>query len=130
MVGEAVTDKAQTTLLDVLLDGVESLLLGDLQLGVRPARNLDDHVEDAIVGIGEKRDIVEGRDDGVVVLLDEHTVFWTKSGESLFLSEIIWGDVPRVLAAPIWRVVYSDELAGQHDDDDIKDSEETDETWI
>ena len=61
MVGEAVTDKAQTTLLDVLLDGVESFLLGDLQLGVRPARNLDDHVEDAIVGIGEKRDIVEGR---------------------------------------------------------------------
>ena len=53
-----------------------------------------------------------------------------RGGESLFLSEIIWGDVPRVLAAPIWRVVYSDELAGQHDDNDIKYSEETDETWF
>ena len=47
----------------------------------------------------------------------------------MYLLEINWSDVPRVLAAQIWRVVYSDELAGQHDDD-IKDSEETDETWI
>lgn len=31
LVGETVTDEAQLALLDVLLDGVEELLLGDLE---------------------------------------------------------------------------------------------------
>ena len=70
MVGEAVSDEAQLAALDVLLDGIEGLLLGDLHLGVRPARDLDDHVEDALGLVGEERDVVKGRDDGAV-LLDE-----------------------------------------------------------
>lgn len=72
---EAVANKAQAALLDVLLNGVESLLLGDLHLRVGPAGDLHDHVEDAIVGVGKERDVVEGGNDGVVSgPLDEHTV--------------------------------------------------------
>ena len=54
MVREAVADVAQTAPLDVLLDGVEGLLLGDLHLGVGPAGDLDDHVQDAVVLVGEE----------------------------------------------------------------------------
>lgn len=70
MVGEAVTDEAQLALLDVLLDRVECLLLGDLHLCVGPAGDLDDHVEDAIVPVSEERDVMEGGDD-VSILFDE-----------------------------------------------------------
>ena len=73
VVGEAVADEAETALLDVLLDGVEGLLLGDLHLGVGPAGDLDHHVQDAIVLVGEEGDVVEGRDDAAV-LLDVHPV--------------------------------------------------------
>ena len=73
MVGEAVANIAQSALLDVLLDGVEGLLLGDLHLRVGPARDLNNHVQDAIVLVGEEGDVMEGRDDAAV-LLDEHTV--------------------------------------------------------
>ena len=72
--GEAVTHIAQATLLDVLLDGVERLLFGDLHLGIGPAGNLDDHVENAIVPICEERDVMERRDD-LAVLLDVNAVF-------------------------------------------------------
>lgn len=75
VVGEAVADEAETTLLDILLDRIEGLLLGDLHLGVGPARDLDNHVEDAIALVGEKRNVVEGRDD-LAVLLDEDAVVW------------------------------------------------------
>ena len=75
VVGEAVADVTQAALLNVLLDGVEGLLLGDLHFRVGPARDLDDHVQDAIVLVGEERNVVEGGDDGLVGrLLDEHTV--------------------------------------------------------
>ena len=73
MVGEAVADVAEAALLDVLLDGVEGLLLGDLHLGVGPAGDLYDHVEDAIVLVGEEGDVMERRDNGAV-LLEEHAV--------------------------------------------------------
>lgn len=73
MVGEAVADETQATLFDVLFDGVESLLLGDFHLGVGPAGDLDDHVEDAIVPVGEKRDVMEGGND-LTVSLDVHSV--------------------------------------------------------
>jgi hypothetical protein len=74
VVGEAVADVAQAALLDVLLYGVKWLLLGDLHLSVRPARHLNDHVENATVLIGKEGDVVEGRDD-IAVMLDEDTVF-------------------------------------------------------
>lgn len=53
VVREAVADVTETTLLDILLDGVECLLFGDLHLGVGPSGNLDDHVEDTVVLVGE-----------------------------------------------------------------------------
>jgi len=67
VMGEAVANETQTTLLDILLDGVEWLFFADLKLGVGPAGNLDDHVEDAIALIGKKRDVVEGGEDGSVL---------------------------------------------------------------
>ena len=73
VVGEAVADETQAALLDVLFDGVEGLLLADFHLGVGPAGDLDDHVEDAIVPVGEKRDVVEGGDD-LAVSFDEDSV--------------------------------------------------------
>jgi hypothetical protein len=74
VVGEAVAHIAQAALLDVLLDGVERLLLGDFHLGIGPAGNLDDHVENAIVPICKERDVMERRDD-LAVLLDVDAVF-------------------------------------------------------
>ena len=73
VVREAVADVAQTALLDILLDGVEGLLLGDLHLGVGPAGDLNNHVEDPVVLVGEEGDVVEGRDD-LAILLDVHAV--------------------------------------------------------
>jgi len=63
MVGEAVPDVAQSTLLYVLLDRIEGFFLGNFHLGVGPAGNLDYHVEDTLVLIGKERDVVEWRDD-------------------------------------------------------------------
>jgi len=60
MVGEAVADETQLAFLDILLDWIERLLLGDFHLRVGPARNFDDHVQDAIVLVGKERDVVEG----------------------------------------------------------------------
>ena len=75
MVGEAVAYVAQTAFLDILLNGVEELLLGDLHLSVSPARYFNDHVEDAAVLVGKEGDVVEGRDD-TAILFDINAVFW------------------------------------------------------
>ena len=75
VVREAVTDVTETALLDILLDGVERLLLGDFHLGVGPTGDLDDHVEDAIGLVGKQRNVVPRRDD-LSLLLSEHTVLW------------------------------------------------------
>ena len=110
VVGEAVAHVAQATLLDVLFDGVERLLLGDFHLGVGPAGNLDDHVEYAIALIGEERDVVE-RGDDLAILLDEDAMFWSSiialsAVAFTFLEE----DIPRVFGAPMSRGVYSEEV--------------------
>ena len=75
VMGEAVSNETQTTLFDVLLDGVERLLLGDLELGVGPTGDLDNHVEDAVALIGKERNVVEGGDDGSIVFRI-YTMFW------------------------------------------------------
>jgi hypothetical protein len=67
VVRKAVADEAQTALFYVLFDGVEGLFFAYFHLGVGPAGHLDDHVEDAIVLVGEEGDVVEGRDDATVV---------------------------------------------------------------
>jgi hypothetical protein len=109
VVGEAVAHIAQATLLDVLLDGVERLLLGDFHLGIGPAGNLDDHVENAIVPICKERDVMERRDD-LAVMLDVDAVFcyidWIlEAGRSHVCQKV---DIPRVLGAPISRGPYSE----------------------
>jgi hypothetical protein len=108
VVGEAVAHVAQATLLDVLLDGVERLLLGNFHFGVGPAGNLDDHVEDAIVPICKERDVVEGRDD-LAVVLDVDAMFCYIDGcveiPEAMGSHGLEADIPRVLGAPISREV-------------------------
>jgi hypothetical protein len=73
VVGEAVAHVAEATLLDVLLDRIEGLLLGDLHLRVCPARDFDDHVENRLALVGKERNVMEGRND-LSILLDEHPV--------------------------------------------------------
>jgi hypothetical protein len=106
LVGEAVADVAKLALLDILLDGVEGLLLGDLlrskrsvqtflhmrailcagatyfKLGVGPARDLNNHVEDGLLLVGVQRDIVERR-DGHAILLDVDAVLEGVRGSDL-----------------------------------------------
>jgi hypothetical protein len=67
VVGEAVANETQTTLFDVLLDGVERFLLRNLDLGVSPTGDLDNHVEDAIALVGKKRNVVEWGDNSSVL---------------------------------------------------------------
>ena len=109
MVGEAVAHIAQATLLDVLLDGVERLLLGNFHLGIGPAGNLDDHVENAIVPICKERDVMERRDDELAVLLDVDAVFcyidWILEARRSHVCQK--ADIPRVLGAPMSRGLYS-----------------------
>lgn len=104
VVGEAVADEAQLAALDVLLDGIEGLFFRDLHLRVGPTGDLDDHVQDALGLVGEERDVVEGRDNGAI-LLDIDAVFCSidkVSGQAAGRNR-----VPRVLGAPTRRVVYS-----------------------
>ena len=75
VVGEAVADKPQAALLDVLLDGVEGLLLGDFHLCVGPARNLNNHIQDSIILVSEKRNVMEWGDD-ISVLLDKDAMVY------------------------------------------------------
>lgn len=79
VMGEAVANKTQATLLNVLFDGVERFILGDLKLSVGPTRNLYNHVEDAIVLVGKERNVVEGGDDGSVLFRID-AVFWQRGG--------------------------------------------------
>ena len=67
MVREAVANETQAALLNILLDGVERLILGDLKLGVGPTGDLDNHVEDAMALVSKERNVVEGGDDGSVL---------------------------------------------------------------
>jgi len=73
VMGEAVANVSQPALLDILFDRVEGFLLGNFHFGVGPAGNLNDHVEDAIILVSEERDVMEGRDDGSI-LLNENTM--------------------------------------------------------
>ena len=105
--GEAIANETQATLLDVLLDWIEWLLLGDLELCVGPTRDLDNHVEDAIALVGKKRDVVEWGDDGSILFRID-AMFWRRADEStgMDVRETIQ-DVPKVLGAPTTRVENS-----------------------
>lgn len=82
LVGEAVADEAKLALLDILLDGVEELLLGDLKLAVGPSRDLDDHVQDGLLLVGKERNVVEGR-HGDAILLNVDAVLQSVLGGNL-----------------------------------------------
>ena len=45
----------------------QQFLLGDLELGVGPAGDIDSHVQDAIALVGKEGDVVKGGDDGSVL---------------------------------------------------------------
>ena len=60
VVRETVADVTQATLLDVLFDGIKWLFFTDLHLRVRPARDLNYHVENSIVLVSKKWNVVEG----------------------------------------------------------------------
>lgn len=47
--------------------------IANLQLGIGPARNLDNHVQDCLILVGIERDVVERR-DGDAILLDVDAV--------------------------------------------------------
>jgi len=71
LVWEAVADESKLALLDILLDGVEKFLLGDLKFTVGPSWDLDDHVENCLLFIGIQRNVVEGRDwDSILLNVD------------------------------------------------------------
>lgn len=53
-----------------------------LKLGVGPARNLNHHVQDGLLGIGVQGNIVERR-DGDAILLDVHPVLEGVGGSDL-----------------------------------------------
>lgn len=53
-----------------------------LKLGIGPARDLDNHVEDGLLGIGKQGDVVEGR-QGQAILLDVHAVLEGVGGGDL-----------------------------------------------
>ena len=109
VVGETVANETQTTLFNVLFYGVERLVLGDLELGVGPAGDLYDHVEDTIALVGEERDVVEGRDDGSV-LFRVDAMFWRESVSRLATDgREMDRDLPKVLGAPMTRVENSGE---------------------
>lgn len=73
LVGKAVANVSKLALLDVLLDRVEELLLGDLKLSISPSRNLNNHVQDGLLLVGIEGNIVEGG-DGNAILFDVDTV--------------------------------------------------------
>jgi len=114
VVGEAVANETQTTLLDVLLDGIEWLFLGYLEFGVGPAGDFDNHVEDAIALVGKERNVVEGGDDGSV-LFWIYAMFWREvvNKPATDVREIV-RNLPKVWGAPTTRVensVEGDEVA-------------------
>jgi len=75
VVGEAVSDETELSLLGVLEDGVQGLALANLHLGVGPSRNFDNHVEDGLLLVRPQGDVVEGRQDiAGSLVLDENSV--------------------------------------------------------
>ena len=83
MVGKAVANIEQSTLLDILLDGIEGLFFRDLHFGVGPTGNLNDHVEDAVVLVREEGNVVPWADGGLSnSRFEVGAVLWERSGKA------------------------------------------------
>jgi len=68
LVGEAVADESKFAFLDILLNWVKKFLLADLQFGIGPSWDLDDHVQDCLLLICIERNVVEGGDWDAILL--------------------------------------------------------------
>lgn len=73
MVRETVAHKSQLSLLGILKNGVQLILLGDLHFGVSPSGNLNNHVQDSLLFIGIQGDVMKGG-HGLAILFDENSV--------------------------------------------------------
>ncbi|KAH3663826.1 hypothetical protein OGAPHI_005229 [Ogataea philodendri] len=82
VVRETVSDESQLTLLGVLNDRVELLFLGNLQLGVGPSWNFDNHVQDLLGLISIQWDVMERRDH-LAILLKVNFVIQSVGGANL-----------------------------------------------
>lgn len=69
VIGEQVLDKTDLALLDVLLDGIHQLFLADLELGVGEARDLTDHVKEALGLVSVQWDIMERANNLTLLIL-------------------------------------------------------------
>ena len=52
-------NEAKSSILHVLLDGVSLLAQADLHLGIGATRDLHDHVEDCLLLVGVKGDVMQ-----------------------------------------------------------------------
>jgi hypothetical protein len=74
MMRKTIPDKSQFALLDILLDRIVIIVLGNLLLGIRPAGDLDNHIENLRTCCGrrgEKRDIMPCRDDNSILFEED-----------------------------------------------------------
>lgn len=74
MVRETVAHKSQFSLLGVLENGIQLVLLGDLHLGVSPSGHLNNHVQDGLLLVSIQGDVMKGG-HGLAILFDENSVF-------------------------------------------------------
>lgn len=73
-----------------------SVLKTYLKFAIGPSRNLNNHVEDGLLGVGVERNVVEGG-DGNTVLLDVDAVL--QGVESTHLAEgVLGGHCSRLIA--------------------------------
>jgi len=75
VVGEAVPHVAKTTTLDILLDRIEKLFLGNLHLRIGPSWDFHDHVQYVLAWLDKEGDVVEGRHN-ISIRFNEDTVIW------------------------------------------------------
>lgn len=92
LVGEAVAHKPQLTLLGVLKNRVEAVLLVDLELGVRPTRDLNHHVQNGLLRVSVQRDVVERRHDLACLVLEIDLVVQGVLGADL-MQRVVAHDV-------------------------------------
>lgn len=73
MVRKTIADETWVAFYNFWFDWVHRFIFCNLHLGISPTRDLDNHVKNAPMTIGKKRDIMQWRDN-MAVLFDEHTM--------------------------------------------------------
>ena len=74
MMRKTIPDKSQFALLDILFDRIIIIVLGNLLLGIRPPRDLDNHIENLRTCCGrrgKKRDIMPCRDNNTILFEED-----------------------------------------------------------